>query len=188
MQQDHVTVFVHQELQDPVMQTLEMYTIIQDVALSILNEPVYFVINDHGIICSNEPGGQEINADQFEQERIKLGFPLYAIDYQDPIPLEVPFMHQAISYTKGCYVGQETIARLYSRGMNVNKKLVQISSNNPFQKGDLLYYFEDEVGEVTSAIQNDGVTNGLGWLKRKGFDHKISVGIKKNEIIVKENI
>ena len=75
----------------------------------------------------------------FESIRIGSQFPKSKVDYNDPIPIEVPFMHRAVSFTKGCYVGQETIARLHARGLHVSKKLTalfQRDSTSTIQTGD----------------------------------------------------
>ena len=52
-----------------------------------------------------------------EALRIERGRPRYGIDLDDSvIPQEAGLNERAVSFTKGCYVGQETVARLYYRG------------------------------------------------------------------------
>jgi folate-binding protein YgfZ len=88
-----------------------------------------------------------------EAARIEAGFPLFGTDITvDNLPQEVGRDAQAISFTKGCYLGQETIARIDALG-HVNRKLVGLK----FPTGELpaagtsLLVGEKEVGRVTSA-------------------------------------
>ena len=71
-------------------------------------------------------GLAEINLDTFEVIRIERGLPRFLVDMgADTIPLEAGIEDRAISFTKGCYVGQEVIVRVTHRGGGrVAKKLV----------------------------------------------------------------
>ncbi len=71
-------------------------------------------------------GLAEINLDTFEVIRIERGVPRFLADMSDDtIPLEAGIEDRAISFTKGCYVGQEVIVRVTHRGGGrVAKKLV----------------------------------------------------------------
>ena len=72
-------------------------------------------------------GLPEINLDTFEVIRIERGVPRFLADMSDDtIPLEAGIEDRAISFTKGCYVGQEVIVRVTHRGGGrVAKKLVR---------------------------------------------------------------
>jgi folate-binding protein YgfZ len=62
-------------------------------------------------------GAEAVGEDAFECLRIERGRPRYGIDLDDSvIPQEAGINSRAVSFTKGCYVGQETVARLYYRG------------------------------------------------------------------------
>ena len=69
----------------------------------------------------------EVNLDTFEVIRIERGVPRFLADMdEDTIPLEAGIEDRAISFTKGCYVGQEVIVRVTHRGGGrVAKKLVR---------------------------------------------------------------
>ena len=61
-------------------------------------------------------GADRLEEEEFSARRIEARWPLYGIDFNDRnLPQEVARDLQAISFTKGCYLGQETIARIDGR-------------------------------------------------------------------------
>jgi len=66
------------------------------------------------------------------------------------IPQEAGLNERAVSFTKGCYVGQETVARLFYRG-KPNRELRGLSSAEPLPVGTELKLEERVVGTVTSS-------------------------------------
>jgi folate-binding protein YgfZ len=108
----------------------------------------------------------------FDAKRAQSGYPLWQVDFEDPLPLEIPFMHRGFSFSKGCYVGQETIARLHGRGMNVGKSLVGFRSSKEFKAGQALSTKVDpSLAWVTSGGMLEEGFYGLAWIKRKALDH-----------------
>lgn len=174
---------MHKDVLESTKTSLERYIITEDVEIQALDtKTVYVDFSAQGVRVSTHKRANQplIQDDVFETQRIARGFPRYAKDYFDPLPLEVPFMHQAISFTKGCFVGQETVARLYSRGMNVSKQLSRVQTKEPIQEGDKVFLQDGtEVGEVTSSATADGITHALSWVSRKGFDQPLFVGASK---------
>ena len=73
------------------------------------------------------PSLHEVDLDTFEVIRIERGVPRFLADMdEDTIPLEAGIEDRAISFTKGCYVGQEMIVRVTTRGGGrVAKRLVK---------------------------------------------------------------
>jgi len=90
--------------------------------------------------------------------RVEAGRPEWGIDIDDnTIPQEANFdaLH-AISYTKGCYVGQETVARVHFRG-HVNKHLRGVRSvgTDPLRSGATLHdEAGNQVGDVRSTVRS----------------------------------
>ena len=85
--------------------------------------------------------------------RLELGYPWYGVDITDDnLPQEVERTSQVISFTKGCYLGQETVARIDALG-HVNKTLcgVAFTSEVVPAAGIELHSGEKVVGQVTSA-------------------------------------
>lgn len=96
-------------------------------------------------------GLPEIPPDQREALRLEAFIPRYGVDMTDRnFPVEAR-LDRAISTTKGCYVGQEIVARLESRGQ-VNRLLVQLRTDQPVSPGVEISLRGVPQGEVTSAV------------------------------------
>ncbi len=105
-----------------------------------------------------------------ESLRIEAGIPRYGDDFgEDTLPLEAGLLN-ALSFNKGCYIGQEIVERARSRG-HVNWKLVGLTleSSAPPASGDKLLADTKEVGEVTSACVSPTLsrTIALGYVRRE---------------------
>jgi tRNA-modifying protein YgfZ len=83
--------------------------------------------------------------------RVERGRPRFGIDRDDGvIPQEAGLNERAVSFTKGCYVGQETVARLHYRG-KPNRHLRGLRLSAPAVTGDVLRLGEKEVGRLGSV-------------------------------------
>lgn len=111
-----------------------------------------------------------INLDDFETMRIAAGTPVSGIDISpDNLPQELGRDQTAISFTKGCYLGQETVARLDSMG-HVNKifrGVVFDAIDRPPPSGTALQADDKPAGTITSAAfsKEHGGVIALGYLK-----------------------
>jgi tRNA-modifying protein YgfZ len=91
-----------------------------------------------------------LSEDELEQQRIEAGMPAWGKEIDDTIlPAEAGLHETHISFTKGCYPGQEPIARLHHRG-KVNRRL-RVLDVDSAQPGDEIRLGEKVVGRVTSA-------------------------------------
>ena len=96
-------------------------------------------------------GAAEVGEAAAEVLRIEHGRPRFGLDLDDSvIPQEAGLNERAVSFTKGCYVGQETVARLFYRG-KPNRRLRGLRLSAPVEPGTPLRLGEREVGRVTSA-------------------------------------
>lgn len=89
----------------------------------------------------------------WQTARIEWGLPLFGVDFnEDNFPQEVNRNERAISFTKGCYLGQETIARIDALG-HVNRQLVGVrfSAADVPEAGTPLFRGDVTVGRVSSA-------------------------------------
>jgi folate-binding protein YgfZ len=119
-------------------------------------------------------GLNEVNLDTFEVIRIERGVPRFLADMdEDTIPLEAGIEKRAISFTKGCYVGQEVIVRVTTRGGGrVAKKLVRWVADPSADivplPGSRIFSFDKHIGRVTSAAFSPNVNRvvGLGYVHR----------------------
>ena len=116
----------------------------------------------------------EVTLDTYEVIRIERGVPRFLADMNDDtIPLEAGIEDRAISFTKGCYVGQEVIVRVTHRGGGrVAKKLVQWIGDESADivplKESRIFSFDKDIGRVTSAAFSPNVNRvvGLGYVHR----------------------
>ena len=101
-----------------------------------------------------EAGATPVDDDVAEILRIEHGRPRYGIDLDDSvIPQEANLNKRAVSFTKGCYVGQETVARLFYKG-KPNRELRGLSSAELLEVGTELTLAERVVGTVTSSVNS----------------------------------
>lgn len=99
-----------------------------------------------------EAGVPQVSAEAAECLRIEHGRPRYGIDLDDTvIPQEAGLNDRAVSFTKGCYVGQETVARLFYKG-KPNRHLRGLVLSAPVQSGDEIELEGRSVGRVSSAV------------------------------------
>ena len=103
-------------------------------------------------------GASPAGLEAWDIARVEAGRPEWGLDIDDTtIPQEANFdVLHAISYTKGCYVGQETVARVHFRG-HVNKHLrgVRAAGLEPMQPGATLHDESGtQVGDVRSAVRS----------------------------------
>jgi folate-binding protein YgfZ len=115
-------------------------------------------------------GAAAVPEDAITAARIEVAYPVFGIDMTDEtIPLEAGIESRAISFTKGCYVGQEVIIRVLHRGHGrVAKKLVSVRIDGPRpERGARFYAGDREVGTVTSAAESPRTgTIALGYAHR----------------------
>lgn len=119
-------------------------------------------------------GVQHADTASFDALRVRAGFPWYGIDLDEKnLPQELDRDSQAISFTKGCYLGQETVARLDALGQ-VQKKLVlwQVASATCPPPDTKLTVGDTLVGRLTSVVPDDGPGKwlALGFARRSHFD------------------
>ncbi len=98
-----------------------------------------------------EVGAVPVSEAVAECLRVEHGRPRYGVDLDDGvIPQEAGLNERAVSFTKGCYVGQETVARLYYRG-KPNRRLQGLRLSAPAELGEQLSLDGKVVGRVGSV-------------------------------------
>ncbi|HEV7460533.1 MAG TPA: glycine cleavage T C-terminal barrel domain-containing protein [Solirubrobacteraceae bacterium] len=97
-------------------------------------------------------GAVDVDEGAAEVVRVEAGRPRYGVDLDETvIPQEAGLNERAVSFTKGCYVGQETVARLYYRG-KPNRHLRGLRLSAPASAGGELRLGERVVGKVGTAV------------------------------------
>ncbi len=111
---------------------------------------------DKLVAAAKAVGGAACGWAAFEAARIEAGVPRYGADMDEAnLPLECGIEARAISYNKGCYIGQEVINRIHSIG-HVNRALRGLRLADDLAalpaKGDKLFKAGKEAGYITSAV------------------------------------
>lgn len=131
-----------------------------------------------------EAGAVEMSDRAWDALRILQGRPAPDAELTDDYnPLEVG-LWQTISFTKGCYIGQETIARLNTY-KGVKQHLLGIRLSAPVEVGSAIAVGDEKVGKLTSYTQTADGYFGLGYIRTKagGVGLKVKVGETEGEIV-----
>ncbi len=102
-----------------------------------------------------EFGLRPVGWDALDILRVEAGLPRYGVDFDDSVIALEAGLDAAVSYNKGCYVGQETVAKIHWRGHDqVAKRLKTflVSGDTLPAKGTPIVKGEKEIGQITSAV------------------------------------
>lgn len=121
---------------------------------------VWRALRGHGLV----PVGHHV----LEAARIRAGVPRLGIDVDDrTIPQEAFLERDAVSFTKGCFIGQELVCRIDTRG-HVNRYLRVLTSDGDLRPGDEVAHDGKVVGAVSSAAPlTTGGTVALAMIRRE---------------------
>ena len=127
-------------------------------------------------------GGAPVGTEALEMQRIMAGIPLYSVDIRErDLPQETEQI-RALNFNKGCYVGQEIVERIRSRGA-VHRKFTGfvVEGKAAIPTGAKIICDEKEVGEITSisvlSKPSGELTIALGYIRRE-------VGIPGREVVI----
>ncbi len=161
-EQDDFLLLTEPGLGDPVRATLTRARFAAKVEIEPEEHHSVVVFGEDGGIPNSEYGETAVElldegieptvpADELERLRIEACSPAWGKEVDDTIlPAEAGLDATHVSFTKGCYPGQEPIARLHHRG-KVNRRLRRLNVESA-QAGDEIRYGEKVVGRVTSAV------------------------------------
>jgi folate-binding protein YgfZ len=117
-------------------------------------------------------GATAVGSEVLEMHRIAAGIPLYGVDIRErDLPQETE-QARALNFNKGCYVGQEIVERIRSRG-NVHRKFTSfvLDGTASISADAKIFSGEKEVGEITSAailpLVSGEQTVALGYIRRE---------------------
>ncbi|MGB5813317.1 MAG: hypothetical protein WBG86_22465 [Polyangiales bacterium] len=126
-------------------------------------------------------GGGEVTSEAWAQAHVVQGRPRFGVDFaEDTYPQETGLTPIAVSFNKGCYIGQETVVMLQNRG-KPPKVLWRwaLHAEAPPPPHTPILDGDTRVGEITSATSNGAQRVALGFLKRgheAGADARWTVG------------
>jgi folate-binding protein YgfZ len=130
-------------------------------------------VADKLIAAAKEAGGRACGWTAFETARIEAGVPRFGMDMDETnLPMECGIESSAMSFNKGCYIGQEVLNRVHTIG-HVTKELRGLRLADDLKtlprKGDKLSHNGKEMGYVTSVVKSPTLNANiaLGYVRRE---------------------
>ncbi len=127
---------------------------------------------DYGVPCIEvidgpETGAETMSPEALELLRIEAGTPRFGPEIDERVlPAEAGLDETAVSFTKGCYPGQEPVARLHYRGhANRALRVLRIATEEIIAAESEILLEGRPVGRVTSAARGDGEVVALGYVR-----------------------
>ena len=126
-----------------------------------------------------QAGAKPVGADALEKFRIMIGFPKYGSDIGErDLPQETEQTH-ALNFTKGCYIGQEIVERIRSRGAVHRKFHGFLLEGDLPERGTKLQADGKDVGELTSVgripTHNGDRSVALGYIRREALERQARI-------------
>lgn len=121
------------------------------------------------------PSGDLVSTDELERRRILAGTPAWGRELDDRVlPAEAGLEERAISFTKGCYPGQEPIARLHYRGHpNRGLRVLELAGHDAPAYDAELTLDGKAVGRITSAVADGARILALAYVRREVPDDAV---------------
>ena len=126
-------------------------------------------------------GATAVGSDALEWQRVSWGLPLYGVDIRErDLPQETGQM-RALNFAKGCYLGQEIVERIRSRGA-VHRQFMAFYVEGPLPApGTKVQAEEKDAGEITSSANLPLDTGdrdvALGYLRREAVGKNLRAGV-----------
>ena len=164
---------------------VEVRAIRSDLGVDLLcdaesTEPLSSALRQAGAVAISETVADTV--------RVEHGRPRYGVDLDETvIPQEADLNSRAVSFTKGCYVGQETVARLFYRG-KPNRRLRGLRLTEPVGTGAEVTFEDRVVGRLGSVVQSPGLgALALALVRREAPPgSRVRVGEDEVEAVVVE--
>jgi folate-binding protein YgfZ len=133
------------------------------------------------LVVGDKPDLPLLDVDDYEQLRIEAGEPLMGVDVTDStIPQETGLVGESIDFEKGCFLGQELVARLDSRGGRVNHYLRILRFDGPAAApGQPVAKDGEQVGTLSSSAGEVGLA-----LVRRGVVPEDVVSVGEHQAVV----
>ena len=149
---------------------------VEIVAVSMTGAGGYRLIGSEGRaeVVEKLKGGGAVEASLEEAERVRVehGVPRYGVEITEGYIAQETRQMQALSFSKGCYLGQEIVERVRSRG-HVNRLLtaLEVAGESVPEPGAKVMWGEKEVGEVMSAVWSPrlGAVRAMGYVRAEAL-------------------
>lgn len=173
---------------------LSRYRIRVDVEVNVETKPCWLVVGEWSgydvswsttprrLVVGDRPDLPDGERGHYESLRIKAGEPAWGLDVgEGAIPQESGLVGLTVDFDKGCFLGQELVARIDSRGGQAPRRLMAVESDHDLTPDAVIVIGDEEVGLVTSAVGG----NGLAMVKR-GTQSNTPVNAGDVEAIVRD--
>lgn len=160
---------------DDALARLDRYLVMEDVELELRRATLFQSL---GQAPTTEPSGELMDRASWDRARIEAGAPEHGRDFgAETLPQEAG-LKRAISFDKGCYIGQEPVVMLEHRGQPP-RRLVRVQVENPGALPADVLADGAPAGRLTSWA--DGI--GLALIKRKRLESDLRVGDQRLEVL-----
>ena len=135
-------------------------------------------------ICDVDSDATEVSIEALEMLRVEKRTPWFGRDIDDSnLPQELVRDEKAISFNKGCYLGQETVARIDAMG-KVNRVLVPVSIDAELPVGSELVVGDKAMGKLTSVAWSPAQNDWLGMAIVRRPSEVVGSVLKHNDVSV----
>ena len=153
MSDDEIWIVVANSAAEPLAQHLDRYLKLAGVTMQKRDEKVYFDL-DHAahLVVSQNEYPSSVSEDEFRLFRLNHNIPLHGVDYADEMILNVGY--DFVSFTKGCYLGQEFVSKVHNRSKPTWKMIVKAEDECS----------EEEKARLTSKVFDPQTGKTLGFV------------------------
>jgi folate-binding protein YgfZ len=131
-----------------------------------------------------QAGARPVGEEALNVLRVEAGIPRYGHDVDETVILPETRLEQLVSYNKGCYIGQEVVARVKYRG-HVNRALsgFALDGDQVPDPGASLVGDDKEIGRITSAVRSIALGRpiALGYVRREHFAPGTAVTVRDGD-------
>jgi folate-binding protein YgfZ len=174
---DDFLLLTERDLGEKVRDELLRFRFATKVEVELEQHTVHVVFGGDGVPTDDygEPAAEVLDADleetvsaeELERLRVRAGTPAWGKEIDERVlPAEAGLTERAVSFTKGCYPGQEPIARLHYRG-HANRGLRVLALDEPPDPDAEIVYEGKSVGRITSTAVDDGRAVALAYVRRE---------------------
>jgi folate-binding protein YgfZ len=167
---DDYLVSTEPELGDRVRNELLRFRFAAKAEIEPEEHDAWLVLGGNEVLDAR-PEGDEIDDDEFERWRIESGIPLWGREIDDRVlPAEAGLTETHVSFSKGCYPGQEPIARQHYRGkLNRRLRVLELEGDDVPEYDAEIRLDDKVVGRVTSAL----LGRALGYVRTEVPDDAV---------------
>ncbi len=118
-----------------------------------------------------------LDADDWTAAKVATGEPRFGVDFStEHYPQEAGLGSTAVSFNKGCYIGQEVVCMLENRG-KFRRQLVHMTLAEPIESGADILLGDEVVGTVTSGATWEGAHFAIGMVARKALEQPDTLSV-----------